>query len=333
MIEIGYALSSEEHPPADLIDHARLAEDAGFTFALISDHFHPWIGRQGQSPFVWTVLGGIARATHRLVVGTGVTCPTIRIHPAIIAQAAATTAALMPNRFFLGLGTGENLNEHVVGAGWPPLDVRTEMLEEAVDVIRQLWTGEQVNHRGDHFTVENARLYSLPDRLPPIYLAAGGEKAARQAARLSDGLIGTGPETSLVSAYEQAGGRGPRFAQVTVCWAESEASAERTAREWWPTVAVHGEATQELPLPAHFEQLAEGVTDAQVAKVVPCGPDPERHLAKIREYLDAGFDRVYLHQVGPDQRGFIEFAKREILPALKPAAARQRNVAAGRAGP
>jgi len=322
MIEIGYALSSEEHTPTDLIDHARLAEDAGFTFALISDHFHPWIDRQGESPFVWSVLGGIARATDRLVVGTGVTCPTIRIHPAIIAQAAATTASLMPNRFFLGLGTGENLNEHVVGMGWPSLEIRTEMLEEAVDVIRQLWTGEQVSHRGEYFTVENARIYSLPERLPPIYLAAGGEKAARQAASIGDGIIGTGPEDSLISAYAQAGGRGPRFGQVTVCWAGSEAEAKRTAREWWPTVAIHGEATQELPLPAHFEQLAGSVTEDQVAEAVPCGPNPEPHLAKVREYLDAGFDHVYLHQVGPDQRGFVDFAARELLPALRPSPVR-----------
>jgi G6PDH family F420-dependent oxidoreductase len=196
------------------------------------------------------------------------------------------------------------------------------MLEEAVDVIRQLWTGEQVSHRGEYFTVENARIYTLPERLPPIYLAAGGEKAARQAARIGDGIIGTGPEPSLISAFEQAGGRGPRFGQVTVCWAATEAEAKRTAREWWPTVAIHGEATQELPLPAHFEQLTESITEDQVAEAVPCGPDPERHLAKIRAYLDAGFDHVYLHQVGPDQRGFIDFAARELLPALKPEAVR-----------
>src|SRR3954453_7285776 len=168
MTEFGYALSSEEHSPKDLVANARAAEEAGFTFALISDHFHPWISRQGQSPFVWSILGAIAQTTDRLVLGTGVTCPTIRTHPAIIAQAAATTAALMPDRFFLGLGTGENLNEPVVGRGWPSLEVRTEMLEEAVEVIRELWKGQLTNHRGRHFTVENARLYTLPDRLPPV---------------------------------------------------------------------------------------------------------------------------------------------------------------------
>jgi G6PDH family F420-dependent oxidoreductase len=318
VIEIGYALSSEEHPALDLVDHARAAEEAGFTFALISDHFHPWIDRQGQSPFVWGVLGAIAVATEKLAVGTGVTCPTVRIHPAIIAQAAATAATLMPGRFFLGVGTGENLNEHILGDGWPALDIRTEMLEEAIDVIRQLWRGDPVLHRGRYYTVQNARIYSLPETLPPIYLAASGPKAAAQAAHFGDGIIGTGPDASLLSAFAGAGGEGPRYGQVTVCWAESEAEAKRTAHEWWPTVGIHGEATQELPLPAHFEQLSAGVTEDQVAEAVPCGPDPELHLAKIREYLDAGYDHVYLHQVGPDQEGFIRFAERELLPALKP---------------
>ena len=317
MTEFGYALSSEEHPPLDLVAHARAAEEAGFTFALVSDHFHPWIDRQGQSPFVWSVLGAIANATERLVVGTGVTCPTIRTHPAIIAQAAATTAALMPDRFFLGLGTGENLNEHVVGRGWPSLEVRTEMLEEAVEIIRELWTGELMNHRGPHFTVENARLYTLPEHLPPICLAAGGPKAAAQAGRIGNGLIGTGPDRSLVSAYQESGGDGPRFGQVTMCWASSAEKARRTVREWWPTVALHGEATQELPLPSHFEALTSSVTEDQVAEAVSCGPDPGAHLGKIRAYLDAGFDRVYLHQVGPDQKGFLDFARRELLPALE----------------
>jgi len=314
--EIGYALSSEEHTPQDLVRHAREAEEAGFSFALISDHYHPWIDRQGQSPFVWSVLGGIAEATDKLVVGTGVTCPTVRIHPAIIAQAAATTAALMPGRFFLGLGTGENLNEHILGTVWPEWEVRSEMLEEAVEVIRALWTGEVTSHRGRHYTVQNARIYSLPDPLPPIYLAASGPKAARQAGRIADGFIGTGPDESLLATFKNAGGSGPRYGQVSLCWADSEREAKRTALEWWPTSAIHGEATQELPSPKHFEQLTSSVTEDQVAEAVTCGPDPERHLAKIREYLDAGYDHVYLHQVGPDQEGFFRFAERELLPAL-----------------
>ena len=295
MIEIGYALSSEEHTALDLVSNASAAEEAGFSFALISDHFHPWIDRQGQSPFVWSVLGGIAGATDKLEVGTGVTCPMIRTHPAIIAQAAATTASLMPDRFFLGLGSGENLNEHILGTAWPEWDVRAEMLEEAVEVIRKLWSGEVTSHRGRYYTVQNARIYSLPENLPPIYLAAGGKKAVRQAARIGDGLIGTGPDAELLKGFEEAGGSGPRYGQVTLCWADSEREARRTAHEWWPTAAIHGEATQELPNPAHFEQLTESITEDQVAEVdlvrsrsgTAPGQDPRVHRCRVRPRLPA----------------------------------------------
>src|SRR5688500_17448288 len=208
MPEIGYALSSEEHSPTDLVRHARLAEEAGFTFALISDHYHPWIDRQGHSPFVWGVIGGISQQTERLVLGTGVTCPTICIHPAIIAHAAATAAAMMPGRFFLGVGSGENLNEHILGDQWPPVDVRLEMLEEAIEVIRLLWEGGLQSHYGEHFVVENARLYTLPDEPPPIHVAASGEKAAELAGRVGDGLIATSPEEATLKAFRAGGGDG-----------------------------------------------------------------------------------------------------------------------------
>ena len=314
---LGYALSSEEHAPADLVRHARLAEEHGFTFALISDHFHPWIDHQGHSPFVWGVLGAIAQATERLTIGTGVTCPTIRIHPAIIAQAAATAAALMPGRFFLGVGTGENLNEHVLGGRWPEWEVRAEMLEEALFVIRELWKGEVTSHHGRHYTVENARIYTLPDELPPIHVAAGGPRMATLAGHLGDGLIGTGPEADLIQAFRNGGGQGPTFGQVTVSWASSEKEARRVAHQWWPNAAIRGEASQELPNPAHFEQLSQMVTEDQVAESVTCGPDPEPILEQIQAYVDAGFDHVYLHQVGPDQAGFIEFASKRLLPAFE----------------
>jgi coenzyme F420-dependent glucose-6-phosphate dehydrogenase len=316
MTAIGYALSSEEHEPSALVAHARIAEQRGFSFALISDHFHPWIDRQGQSPFVWGVLGAIATATDRLVVGTGVTCPTLRIHPAIIAQAAATAASLMPGRFFLGVGTGERLNEHVLGQHWPEWEVRAEMLEEALDVIRKLWTGELTSHHGRHYTVENARIYTLPERLPPIHLAAGGPRLASLAGNIGDGLIGTGPEPEVITAYQEAGGTGPRFGQVTVCWAEDEAAARRTALEWWPTAAIHGNATQELALPGDFEDLATSVDEEAIAAAIPCGPDKTAILEAIGKYVDAGYDHVYLHQVGPDQEGFLDFAARELLPEL-----------------
>jgi G6PDH family F420-dependent oxidoreductase len=176
VVRLGYALSSEEWRPSDLVRGARLAEEAGFSFALISDHFHPWIDAQGQSPFVWSVLGGIAESTSTLEVGTGVTAPIVRIHPAIIAQAAATVGSMLEGRFFLGVGTGENLNEHITGARWPDWDVRSKMLEEAVEVIRDLWRGEVTSHDGRFYTVENARIYTLPEHPVPIHVAASGPR-------------------------------------------------------------------------------------------------------------------------------------------------------------
>ncbi|HXH13025.1 MAG TPA: TIGR03557 family F420-dependent LLM class oxidoreductase [Alphaproteobacteria bacterium] len=318
MFEIGYALSSEEFPPRDLIGYACRAEQAGFTFAMISDHFHPWIDRQGHSPFVWSVIGGIAQATQRLVVGTGVTCPTMRIHPAIIAQAAATVAAMMPGRFFLGVGTGENLNEHILGDRWPPHDVRLEMLEEAVEVIRLLWQGGTQTYRGLYYVVENARIYTLPEQLPPIIVAASGPRAAEAAGRIGDGLVTTAPKAEILQRFQAEGGSGkPAYGQLTVCWASDEADARRLAYEHWPTAAVRGELTQELPTPAHFAQAAEMVREEDIAQAIICGPDPERHLAGIREFVEAGYDHVYIHQVGPNQEGFFHFYEHEVLPKLR----------------
>ena len=311
--ELGYSLSAEEHVPNDLVRYAHRAEEAGFGFGLISDHYHPWTDRQGQSPFVWSVIGAIAQATERLVIGTGVTCPTIRIHPAVIAQAAATTAAMMPGRFFLGVGSGENLNEHILGDYWPAADERQEMLDEAIDVMRLLWQGGYQTHRGKHYRVENARIYTLPEKLPPIAVAAAGPKAAELAARAGDALISTSPDSELVEAYRSAGGDGPRYGQLTVCWAKSEQEAVQTALEWWPNAALKGELGQELPLPRHFEQAAENVDEDAVAEAVVCGPDVDLWLEQITAFEDAGFDHVYLHQVGPDQDGFFQFAERELL--------------------
>jgi coenzyme F420-dependent glucose-6-phosphate dehydrogenase len=317
MIRLGYTLSSEERLPQELASAAARAEEAGFEFALVSDHFHPWIDEQGESPFVWGVLGAISQTTERLVVGTGVTCPTIRMHPALVAQAAATTAALMPGRFFLGVGTGENLNEHVFGARWPSADERLELLEEAIELIRELWQGELVSWRGRHFTVDRARVYTLPDEVPPIAVAAAAPKAAQLAGRLGDALISVAPDEEVVQEFEQAGGNGkPRYGQLHVCWAESEAEARRTAHRIWPNSALAGDLGQELALPRHFEQATTMVSEDQVAEAVVCGPDPERHRRAIEEYEEAGFDHVYVHQVGPDQEGFIRFYEREILPAL-----------------
>ena len=317
MTEFGYALSSEEHAPNDLVKYARRAEETGFSFALISDHYHPWINEQGHSPFVWGVIGGIAQVTERLQLGTGVTCPTMRIHPAIIAQAAATAAAMMPGRFFLGVGTGENLNEHILSERWPPHDIRLAMLEEAVDIIRTLWSGETTSYWGNFYSVEDARIYTLPEEVPPIMVAAGGEAAVEAAGQIGDGFISTSPKAELVQQFQASGGDGkPCYGQVTVCWAESEKEARRTAYEQWPNSALTGELTQELRTVAHFEQAAKMVSEDDVAQKIVCGPDCQHHLENIQKFIDAGYDHVYIHQVGPDQEGFFKFYESEILPEL-----------------
>jgi G6PDH family F420-dependent oxidoreductase len=317
MTTFGYALSSEEHPPADLVRFARLAEEFDYEFVSISDHYHPWTDTQGESPFVWTVAGAIAQATERIRVGTGVTCPLIRIHPAIIAQAAATTAALIPGRFFLGVGSGEALNEHIFGDRWPRAATRLEMLEEAVEVIRLLWEGGTKSHEGKHYRVENAQVYSLPDQLPPIVVAASGEKAATLAGRIGDGFWNTAPEREPIETFEQHGGAGkPRYGQLTVCWADDEDQAKKTAFEIWPNAGISGQLSQDLPTPSHFEQATAMLTPDQVAERVACGPDAGRHVAMARQYLEAGYDHLYFHQVGPDQEGFFRFYADEVLPKL-----------------
>jgi G6PDH family F420-dependent oxidoreductase len=313
-VELGYALSSEEHPPLDLVRHAQHAERAGFPYALISDHFHPWIDRQGHSPFVWSVIGGIAASTETLRLGTGVTCPTIRTHPAIVAQAAATVAVMMPGRFCLGVGTGENLNEHVLGDRWPSAAERRELLREAVQVMRLLWEGDLCSFEGRHYKLDNARIYTLPDGPIDVLVAAGGPEAAELGAEIGEGLICTAPDPELVEGYRRGGGDGPTFGQLTVCWAASEAEARQTALEWWPNAGLTGPLSQELPLPSHFEAACEMVTENDVADQVVCGPDPDAHLEGIAKFAEAGFDHVYVHQVGPDQAGFLAFYEREILP-------------------
>ncbi|MDP8928776.1 MAG: TIGR03557 family F420-dependent LLM class oxidoreductase [Actinomycetota bacterium] len=302
----------------ELVGYARRAEEVGFSFALISDHYHPWTNRQGQSPFVWCVIGAIAEATERLRLGTGVTCPTVRIHPAIVAQAAATAATMLPGRFFLGLGSGENLNEHILGDRWPRTAVRHEMLEEAVALIRRLWDGGNHSHRGTYYTLENARVYTLPEQPPPILVAASGTNAAELAGRVGDGLIATTPDPDLVGAFAATGGSPrPRYAELKVCWADTEAEALRQAHTWWPNLAVPGELGQELPTPEHFEQTASLVREDDIGEAAVCGPDPDRHVAGINAFLDAGFDHICVHQVSPDQAGFFRFYEREVLPRLR----------------
>ena len=315
MLELGYGLSSEEHGPNQLIESAARAEEAGFSYAVISDHYHPWTDEQGQSPFVWSVLGGIARETKRLRAGTGVTCPLIRMHPGLVAQAAATTATMFTGRFFLGVGTGERLNEHVFGDRWPPARERQAMLEEAIEIMRLLWEGGTHSFEGRFYEVEQARIYTLPEPAPPIYMAAVGQRSAAMAGRLADGLISTAPSPEVVRAFAQAGGaRKPRYGQLKVCWADSEERAGDTAMRYWPTSGLPGVLNSELATPAQFAQAARIVEPGHLRGQIVLGPDPARHLAAIEEYARAGFDHVHVMQVGPDQEGFARFYEREVLP-------------------
>jgi coenzyme F420-dependent glucose-6-phosphate dehydrogenase len=314
-VELGYALSSEEHAPAELVRNARAAEQAGFGFGLISDHIHPWIDAQGHSGFVWSVLGSIAHATEKFRIGTGVTCPLIRTHPAIVAHAAATVACLMPGRFFLGVGTGENLNEHVLGAKWPAADERLEMLEEAVEVMRLLWQGGYQTHRGKHYTVENLRIFDLPDKPVEVAVAAMQPQAAELAGRIGDALVNVAPKEKIIDKFEQNGGKGkPKYGQITVCYAKSKDEAKKTAFEVWPNALVEGSASQELPLPSDFEQLVEDRDADELDGTLTLGPDPDEYLEQLKEYEKAGYTHVYFHQVGPDQDGFLAFAQEELLP-------------------
>jgi coenzyme F420-dependent glucose-6-phosphate dehydrogenase len=312
----GYWLSAEEHAPLDLVEHAVRAEELGFSFAMISDHFHPWLDEQGHGPFVWSVLGGIAARTERIEVATGVTCPTMRTHPAIIAHAAATCAAMMPGRFTLGVGTGENLNEHVLGDRWPAPDERIAMLEEAIEVMRLLWQGGEQTHRGTHYTVDHARLYTLPDGEIPVAVAAAKPNAAELAGRLGDALVNTVPDEEIVRLYREAGGDGPRYGQVRICWAEDEGEARKTVHRLWRHSGLGGTINQELPRPSDFAAVAESVTEEMATEDVPCGPDPAPVLDAIEAWVDAGFDRIAIHQVGPDQEGFFRFWERELRPRL-----------------
>lgn len=318
-VQIGYWMSSEEHSPDALVRHAIRAEELGFEIAMVSDHFHPWLPQQGNSPFVWSVLGAVAHATERLRIGTGVTAPMLRMHPALVAHAAATVAAMMPGRFLLGVGTGERLNEHVVGRHWPPPDARRDMLEEAVEVIRALWTGEKVTYHGKHVTVETARLYTRPEEPPPILVAGSSKVSAELAGRIGDGFVGTAPDRETVDAFERAGGRGkPRHGQVTVCWAEDEEAARRTAHHWWANTAIGGGAKTDLAEPEDFAALADNVRVEDIAESIPCGPDPQPCLDAVARYVEAGYDHVYVHQVGPDQEGFFRFWQDELSPRLAP---------------
>lgn len=312
----GYFLSSEEHTAMSLVDQAVRAEQSGFAALWISDHYHPWNDAQGQSPFVWSVLGAIASRTERVRCYTAVTAPTVRIHPAVIAQAAATTQVMFDGRFGLGIGSGEALNEHIFGDAWPTADVRLEMLEESVEVMRRLWTGELVRHRGRHYTVDTARIYTLPADGVPVLVSGFGDKATELAAKIGDGYMTTSPDEEMVQRYRKNGGKGPTQAGVKVCWAADRDTARKTVHRLWANSALPGEAAQVLPSPKHFEQLSKLVTEDMAVEGIACGPDVADFVDSIKLYVDAGIDEIYISQIGHDQDGFFRFWDTELRDAL-----------------
>ncbi|GIF04804.1 TIGR03557 family F420-dependent LLM class oxidoreductase [Actinoplanes siamensis] len=312
-MRIGYFLSSEEYTPAQLIEQAKLAQDAGFQGLWISDHYHPWNDEQGQSPFVWSTIGALSQVVS-IPITTAVTCPTVRIHPAVVAQAAATSAVLHEGRFVLGVGTGEALNEHITGMRWPVASERLEMLEEAVEVMRELWKGDFVSRRGKHYEVDQARIYTRPETPPKVYVSAFGPKAIEVAARIGDGYISVMPDGDLVKRFREAGGGDkPVQGGFKGCWAPTEEQGVRTAHRLWANAGVPGELSQVLPSPRHFEQASSLVTPEMIKESIVCGPDPAGHAAQLKAYEEAGFDEVYVANIGPDYAEMIDLYRREFL--------------------
>jgi G6PDH family F420-dependent oxidoreductase len=316
MVTFGYKLMSEEHGPAELIRNAQRAEEAGFDFAAISDHYFPWLAEEGHAPFAWSVLGGLAQATRKLGLMTAVTCPTMRYHPAIIAQAAATMGVMSGNRFTLGLGAGERLNEHIIGGGWPGLVERHDRLAEALDIIEGLLAGRIASYRGRYLHLDHAKIFDRPSRKPAVILAAGGPDAARLAAEKADGLVVTEPEPELMQAYKKAGGKGPRYAEIALCCARDKPTGMKTAHKYfrwslpgWPVLA-------ELPNEDAFAAASEHVPVEAIGEDISCGPSVDDHLEAIDKYVRLGCDHIILNQIGPDQDFFFEFFTTKLAPAL-----------------
>ena len=318
MTTFGYFLSCEEYSPAELLEQATLAQEAGFDNLWISDHYHPWTSAQGESAFVWSMIGALSQACD-LPVTTAVTCPTLRVHPAVIAQAAATSAVLLGDRrFCLGVGSGEALNEHILGDVWPAADVRLEMLEESIEVIRKLWTGEDVTHRGKHYTVENARIWTLPETLPTISVSGFGPLATDLAARVGDAYTTTKPDTELLERFRSKAKPGAT-AQVgfKVAWAPTREEGVDLAHSIWPNAGLPGELSQVLPTVEHFEQASTLVTPEQVGDSIAAGSDTAEHLEAFDPFVSAGFDEVYVANMGPHYAEMIRAYGTDVLPELR----------------
>ncbi|HEX4504085.1 MAG TPA: TIGR03557 family F420-dependent LLM class oxidoreductase [Alphaproteobacteria bacterium] len=318
MLQFGYKLMSEEHGPLDLVANAARAEAAGFDFVSLSDHFHPWLEAQGHSSFAWSVLGAIARETKKVQITTGLTCPIVRYHPAIVAQAAATVALLSGNRFTLAVGAGERLNEHVTGARWPSTPERHAMLGEAIDIFRLLWTGEVHTHKGEHFEINHARLYDPPEKPIPVIVGVSGEGGLKLAADKGDGIMATEPKKALTKGFKQRSPKpGPCYSEVALAYAPSEKAGLTLAKERFSFSALAWDVNSELPNVDGFEAAAKFVREEDLAETIACGPDPERHIEAIKKHIDAGFDHICLVGIGPDQKGFCKFFESELKPRLK----------------
>jgi len=314
----GYTLMCEQAGPTQLVDDAVRAERAGFDFAAVSDHYYPWLREQGHSPYAWSVLGAAAYATSRIGLMSFVTCPIRRYHPAVVAQRSATIGVMSEGRFTLGVGAGENLNEHVVG-GWPHVAQRHDMLVEALDIIRPLLAGDTVHHGGEYFEVPEARLWDRPAEGVPIAVAVSGPESCRLAANYADAMISTEPRAGLIREFENSGGvRRPRYGQVALCYGPDEQECRRRAHEQQRQFGLGWPVNAELPDPAAFAAASATVSEDQVAAQIPCGPDTQRHVDAVRAYLDAGFTHVAVIQVGGEhQDEFLDFAEKELLPALR----------------
>jgi G6PDH family F420-dependent oxidoreductase len=319
MTSIGYTMMCEQAGPKQLVRDVALAEEAGFDFAVISDHYSPWVESQGHSPYAWSVLGAAAEATERIPLMTYVTCPIRRYHPAVVAQKAATMQLLSDGRFTLGLGAGENLNEHIIGGQWPIVGVRHEMLEEAVDIIRALWAGGTVTTRGKHFDVEAAKIWDLPDSPPPLGIAVSGPDSCRLAGRHADVMIATEPRAELGEMFDDAGGAGKsRVGQIALSYDPDPRIAVKRAMEQFRWFTGNWRVNAELPVPASFDSASRTVREDDVTAQMPCGPDSQPHVDGIRRFESAGFTHVALIQVGGDtQEQFISWAATELLPALR----------------
>jgi G6PDH family F420-dependent oxidoreductase len=319
MAAIGYTMMCEQAAPDQLVRDVRSAEEAGFDFSVISDHYQPWLTSQGHSGYAWAILGAAAQATERIPLMSFVTCPIMRYHPAIVAQKAATVQILSGGRFRLGLGAGENLNEHVVGQRWPMASVRHEMLGEALEIISALFDGGTIDFRGVHFDVETAKLWDLPDKRVPIGVAVSGPESCRLAGEAADIMIATEPKPELGRMFDDAGGAGkPRVGQIAVAYDTDRDAAVKRAHEQFRWFGLGWPVNANLPGPGAFESAGQFVTPEQVAEQLPCGPDIDEYVEKIKPFVEAGFDEIALVQIGADQQdAFFPWAERELLPALR----------------